>query len=374
MVSFFNRVLDRVSLIENVSDDESTAKVIDDCFQHFKSKKHDAIDFTSFEVMIKELFVYNDGSESFLVPKAWLVEFFKLFDKKHDNLIDREEFDIMWIQWIQLLLKPKSALIIVDVQNDFISGTLAIHHCPAGHRGEEVVPVINRLTQSVPFDLVVYSYDWHPNDHISFYENYNKRKIIHEDGTPLSLEHLEQIRPLEVVTFEGPPRTEQKLWHKHCVQGSWGAQLHPDLIVRDYDSINVYKGTNPLIDSYSAFWDNGKLSETSLAQDLRSRGITDVFTCGIAYDYCVGSTAMHANEHGFKTTLIEDASRGVDGKTIADMKKRLINNLGAIVHSDRVLDMVRGIERRPEHGYHLYLSLKGEVRPIPVATLSSQNH
>ena len=370
MASFFDEVLPRIRLVERVQDDEETAKIVNECYDHFKSQKHDAIDFVSFEAMLKQLFVEGETGKSFHAPKSWSAEYFEKFDTKKDNLIDREEFTDMWLKWIQLILKPRSALIVVDVQNDFISGSLAIHHCPAGHRGEEVVPVINHLLESVPFDLVVYSFDWHPSDHISFYENYNKRKIIHEDGTALSHDELCQIRPLEVVTFEGPPLTEQKLWHKHCVQGTWGSQLHPDLVVRDYQSLNVYKGTNSVIDSYSAFWDNGKLSETSLSNDLASRGITDVFACGIAYDYCVGSTALHANEYGFKTTLIEDASRGVDGKTITDMKKRLINDHAAVVHSERILAMVRGEERRPEHGYHLSHFLT-ERNASPAA---SQNH
>lgn len=361
MASFFSQVLPRVRLVERASDDNETCSVINECFQHFKSEKHQAIDFAHFESLLKQLFVKAETEEAFHTPKTWSVEYFKKFDTNGDSLIDEQEFEDMWIKWIQFILKPRSALIIVDVQNDFISGSLAVHNCPAGHRGEEVVPVINRLIERVPFDLIVYSLDWHPGDHISFYENYNKRKIIHEDGSALTHEELSQLRPLEVVTFEGPPLTKQKLWPKHCVENSWGSKLHPDLLVRQENAIQVHKGTNSLIDSYSAFWDNGKLSETSLNRDLMSRGITDVYACGIAYDYCVGSTAIHANEYGFRTTLIEDASRGVDGKTITDMKKRLINSNAAVVHSDRVLSMVRGEERRPELGYHLSHFLKEKI-------------
>lgn len=367
MFSFFNEVLPRIQLVEGPADDGETAAVINECFDHFKSPKHDAIDFVGFEVMLKQLFVEGETGKPFHAPKSWSVEYFEKFDTMQDNLIDRKEFTDMWLKWIQFILKPRSALIIVDVQNDFISGSLAIHHCPAGHRGEEVVPVINRLIESIPFELVVYSFDWHPSDHISFYENYNKRKIIHSDGTALNHDELGEIKPLEVVTFEGPPLTEQKLWNKHCVQDTWGSQLHPDLLVREYQSLNVYKGTNSVIDSYSAFWDNGKLSETSLNTDLTSRGITDVFVCGIAYDYCVGSTALHGNEYGFKTTLIEDASRGVDGKTITEMKKKLINDNAAVVHSDRILAMVRGEERRPEHGYHLCHFMRESSDSLPAS-------
>ena len=357
MASFFSGILSRIRLVERTSDDPETAQVVSDCFERFKSARQEAIDFANFEELLRQLFVRQSG-EPFHAPKQWSVEYFELFDVDQNNLIDRKEFTDMWLKWIQVILKPRSALVVVDVQNDFISGTLAIHNCPAGHRGEEVVPVINRLIQTVPFDLVVYSYDWHPNDHISFYENYNKRRLIHEDGSPLTHEELSDIKPLEEVLFEGPPKTKQKLWHKHCVQGSWGAELHPELLVRQERSINVYKGTNPLIDSYSAFWDNGKLSETSLNSDLLAWGITDVYTCGIAYDFCVGSTTLHANEYGYRTTLIEDATRGILASTIADMKKRLIDVQAAIVHSDSTLAMVSGEERRPEHGNRLARVLK----------------
>lgn len=209
------------------------------------------------------------------------------------------------------------------------------------------------------FDLIVYSYDWHPLDHISFIENYRKRKIILRNGLPLDKDEgqIDDLQLFEEVTFAGPPQTDQKMWPKHCVQDSWGAKLHPDLkITGNY--INIFKGTNPNIDSYSAFWDNNKLSETGLGKELKDRGITDVFICGIAYDVCVGATAEHANEYGFRTTLVNDATRGVDTKAISQTKNRLINKSAVVVDSDRVKSMVIGLERRPEHAYHLATFIK----------------
>lgn len=217
------------------------------------------------------------------------------------------------------------------------------------------------MLAEVPFDLVVYSYDWHPLDHISFIENYRKRKIIARNGIPTEDdEQPTDIQVFEEVTFEGPPQTDQKLWPKHCVQGSWGAKLHPDVTLVSDESkfINVYKGVKSNIDSYSAFWDNNKLSETGLGAALKDRGITDVFICGIAYDVCVGATAEHAVEYGFRTTLINDASRGVDLKAIAKTKNNLINKSAVIIDSDRIRDMARGWERRPEHAYHLAQFIK----------------
>lgn len=369
--SFFDSILLEIQ----EKDDRDTSKMIDKAFDHFRTSgakktrrasplrgnRHtngelevEGLDFNEFCELLKDLFRDQEAKEPFYIARQWAIDLFKKFDKNQDNILDKKEFTWMWVKWIQVILKPKSALIIVDVQNDFISGSLSVSNCPAGHRGEEVVPVINKLLQEVPFDLVVYSYDWHPNDHISFFENFRKRKIIGRGGLPISEDNkIEDIAMFDEVTFQGPPRTDQKLWPRHCVQQSWGAQLHPDLIVVEKKSINVFKGTNPLIDSYSAFWDNNKLSETGLGKELKDRGITDTFVCGLAYDFCVGSTAEHANEYGFRTTLIDDATRGVDTAGISDMKNKLINKSAVIIDSSRVRSMVLGEERRPDHGYHL---------------------
>lgn len=373
--NFFDQIL--VEIQER--DDRDTSKLIDKAFDYYRTpgvKKTrrtsplksqtqngevevDGIDFNEFSTLLDDLFQDQETKKPFHIPRGWITDLFKKFDKNSDNILDKKEFTWLWVKWIQVILKPKSALIIVDVQNDFITGSLSVSNCPAGHRGEEVVPVINKILDEVSFDLVVYSYDWHPVDHVSFYENVGKRKVIAKGGLPVNDDdnRLEDVQVFDEVTFEGPPRTDQKLWPKHCVQRTWGAELHPDLRVHK-DSINVFKGTNPIVDSYSAFWDNNKLSETGLGKELKDRGITDVFVCGLAYDVCVGSTAEHANEYGFRTTLIDDASRGVDNKGISEMKNKLIDKLTVVVDSSRVRAMVQGQERRPEHGYHLSTFLK----------------
>ena len=91
----------------------------------------------------------------------------------------------------------------------------------------------------------------------------------------------------QTVTFEGPPKMDQVLWPRHCVQESWGAELHKDLKIHPKKHI-IYKGVNPNVDSYSAFFDNAKLGKTCLADLLKEEGVTDVFVCGIATDVCVG--------------------------------------------------------------------------------------
>lgn len=347
---------DCVNLFDALAKQAESIDCVNKIFTQYSDEQTKSINFEKFTQMAKDLFYDHKSNESFHIPSQWLVDIFKKFDHDTDDMINEEEFHFMYTEWIRALIYPKTALIIVDVQNDFISGSLALFRCPAGHRGEEVVPVINSMIDNIAFDLIVYSYDWHPSDHISFHENYHKRKIIerngqmiHNDGDDVS---LDDIQPLETVTFQGPPVTVQRLWPKHCVQNTWGAQLHADLLIHQKNSINIYKGINPEIDSYSAFWDNGKLSQTSLADELISRNITDVFTCGIAYDFCVAATTDHANEYGFKTTLVNDATRGVDALSIAERKNYLINRSIVITDSDNVSLMSRGLLRRPEHGHH----------------------
>ena len=174
-------------------------------------------------------------------------------------------------------------LIIVDVQNDFCpGGALAVRE------GDQVVPVINRIQPR--FDLVVATQDWHPANHGSFAANHPGRK------------------PGEVIELAG---LSQILWPVHCVQGTTGAELHPAL-ERSRIAHVVHKGTDPAIDSYSGFFDNGRRAATDLERFLRDQHVDDVYVCGLATDYCVKATALDARSLGFKTHLIEDAARGVD--------------------------------------------------------------
>ena len=175
------------------------------------------------------------------------------------------------------------ALIIVDVQNDF---------CPGGAlpvpEGDQVVAAINRIQPR--FDLVVATQDWHPADHGSFAANHPGRS------------------PGDEITLAGLP---QILWPVHCVQGTPGAELHPGLD-RSRIAQVFYKGTDPSIDSYSGFFDNGRRSATGLAEYLKSQGAEEVYVSGLATDYCVKATALDAVGLGFKTYLVADACRGVE--------------------------------------------------------------
>lgn len=177
----------------------------------------------------------------------------------------------------------KQALILVDLQNDFCSfGTLEVKD------GDAVVPIANRLMPL--FDIVVATQDWHPANHGSFAANHPWRK------------------PGQLIELHGLP---QILWPIHCVQDSFGAQFVKALDQKQITKVFT-KGTDPTIDSYSGFYDNGQLKSTGMGEWLKEEGVTDVYVLGLATDYCVKFTALDAVELGFKTYLLEDATRGVD--------------------------------------------------------------
>ena len=174
-------------------------------------------------------------------------------------------------------------LILVDLQNDFLpGGPLAVPD------GDAVIPVVNQL--QTLFSLVVATQDWHPADHGSFAANHPGKGL-----------------------FEGIELNElpQTLWPVHCVQGTLGADFAADLN-QDRITTIFQKGTDPSIDSYSGFFDNGHRRGTGLGEWLKDKGVTEVYVCGLATDYCVKFTALDAVELGFKTYFIEDASRGVN--------------------------------------------------------------
>ena len=200
------------------------------------------------------------------------------------------------------------ALIIVDIQNDFTSGgTLEV---PGG---EMVVPVINQLAQR--FDLVVATQDWHPTGHKSFASNHPGRKAF------------------ETIILDG---LNQVLWPDHCVQGSRGAEFHPELKMDAVEAI-FRKGMDVRIDSYSGFYDNGHKKTTGLSGYLKSRQISSVYVCGLAGDYCVFFTARDAIREGFNTFLIEDATRSINTADFEKAKKEITESGGKIITYSDVL-------------------------------------
>ncbi len=202
--------------------------------------------------------------------------------------------------------EKNQALLVIDVQNDFCpGGSLAVRD------GDQVVPVINHFTSK--FSRVVATQDWHPDDHVSFAKNHPGKNVY------------------DRVEVNG---LSQVLWPVHCVQGTIGADFHPALRTEDFNLI-LHKGTNPLVDSYSAFMDNDKKLMTGLEGYLRSLGVSEVFICGLATDYCVFFSAMDAVGLGFSTHVIIDACRGVDvpANNIANRIKMMKENGVVLLHS-----------------------------------------
>lgn len=324
---------------------------MDACFTAFDKDGDDRLSLAEFTLICRALF-RNDKGHIYVVPSDRLEEMFAVFDKNEDGYIDRDEFQFCWNQWIKTIVRPISAFLIVDVQNDFISGSLNISNCSAQQNGLEVIDPINKLLDTVEFDSVFYSLDWHPSDHVSFIDNIKQRPIH-----PTSPLNSDNAQVYDTVIFAGPPPMKQRLWPRHCVQDSWGSELHKDLKIVD-QGIKVYKGTNPEVDSYSVFWDNKKLSDTTLCGQLRMKGASDIYVCGLAYDVCVGATAIDALSAGYRTVLIDDCCRGVDLNDIESTKQTVISNNGVIVHSREIKAMVEGRDRRPELGYKLAMELK----------------
>lgn len=175
------------------------------------------------------------------------------------------------------------ALIVIDVQNDFCpGGALAV----AG--GDEIIPAINALMAE--FQVVVLTQDWHPADHLSFADN-------HPGAAPFSLTEM--------------PYGPQVLWPAHCIQGTEGAGFHAGLH-SDPAQMVIRKGFRPGIDSYSAFFENDRVTPTGLDGYLKSRGVTDVTLVGLATDYCVAYTALDAVRLGFAATVLNEACRAID--------------------------------------------------------------
>ncbi|XP_034836122.1 nicotinamidase [Maniola hyperantus] len=327
---------------------------MDACYETFDKDGDGQLNLDEFRLICRALF-RNDKGHIYPLSEDRARHIFQVFDKNDDGFIDKDEFTFCWHHWIKVIVRPVSAFLIVDVQNDFISGTLNISKCNAQQDGSEVVEPINRLLESVPFDSVFYSLDWHPPDHVSFIDNVHMREL--HPSSPVS---ADKAQAYDTVVFAGPPPMKQRLWPRHCVQDTWGAELHKDLKIVD-NAVKVYKGTNPEVDSYSVFWDNKKLTDTSLSTQLRSRGATDIYICGLAYDVCVGATIADALAIGYRAILIDDASRGVDLADIERTKQTIVNNNGVIVESHQILAMVEGRDRRPELGYKLAMELKSAM-------------
>jgi nicotinamidase/pyrazinamidase len=200
-----------------------------------------------------------------------------------------------------------NALVIVDVQKDFMpGGPLAVP------QGDTITAPINRIGKY--FDLVVATQDWHPKTHKSFATNHLNKK------------------PFDRIILNG---LEQILWPDHCVQGSPGADFHP-LLETDIIAAIFRKGMNPDIDSYSGFYDNGHKISSGLAGYLKEKKVKELYFCGLASDICVYYTIKDSLSEGFKTTFIEDASRPLSVDTFYNIKKELSDSGIQIINNTEI--------------------------------------
>lgn len=183
----------------------------------------------------------------------------------------------------QIIPGDSDVLLVTDIQNDFCpGGALAVP------RGDEIVPIVNRLARC--FAHVILVQDWHPKGHISFASSHSGK------------------RPFESIELDYGPQT---LWPDHCVQGTAGAAFHAGLEV-PHAELLIRKGFHKNIDSYSAFYENDRTTPTGLGGYLRERGLRRVFLVGLATDYCIRFSAVDARREGFEAVVIETACRAID--------------------------------------------------------------
>ena len=207
-------------------------------------------------------------------------------------------------------IDANDVLIVIDVQNDFCpGGALAVP------RGGEVVAPILRVAPR--FAHIVLTQDWHPANHISFATSHPDKK------------------PYQTIELACGAQT---LWPPHCIEGTAGAEFHPALKLPQAELI-LRKGFRPEVDSYSAFFENDRATATGLAGYLRERNLRRVFFAGLAYDYCVGYSALDALRLGFSALIMRDACRAIDlDGTVAAMESQFAKAGVAVIETAQVLD------------------------------------
>ena len=194
------------------------------------------------------------------------------------------------------------ALVIIDVQNDFlINGALEVPE------GNDVIEHINHIIEN--YVLVVATKDWHPLNHVSFASNHPGKKI----GDVIKVNNIDQI-----------------LWPNHCVQESKGADFPATLNIKAINKI-IYKGINSQIDSYSGFYDNGKIRSTGLSDYLKTNNVTSIDFVGLATEYCVKFSVLDSIKEGFKTRVILKGIKGIDfeesSKALNEMESKGVDLL-----------------------------------------------
>lgn len=282
---------------------------------------------SSFVIIVISLFLDHSlckNITSVTDPLQRVMARFNLYQDEVEHLLKQLEDGGQSIHWLKSIFSPRRTLLVIDMQNDFISGSLPVTGA------EDIIDMVEDLTKMDIWYQVLYSQDWHPADHISFYSNLGLRQL---DPTWLSLNHthVEDIKMFDEVKFKRYPPYKQVLWPDHCIQGSEGANFHPSL-TRPKKSQVIQKGTNPLIDAYSAFFDNTDIKgsgDTGLRRLVRDS--TEIVVVGLAQDYCVAWTALDSLEVlGLPTTILADHTRPVDPRK-GEVMMEAVREAGGIV-------------------------------------------
>ncbi|CAN8101221.1 unnamed protein product [Discula destructiva] len=211
------------------------------------------------------------------------------------------------------------ALIIVDLQEDFCppNGSLAVSE------GRDIATPVNELLSLPSFAIRIATQDWHPQDHISFASNHPGTKPFVDCTTVVNPQNSEE-------------KYDSRVWPDHCIQNTKGAELIPELDVSKVDAV-VKKGQDSRVEMYSAFYDpfkSPRVSDSGLVQMLKDKGVTHVYVVGLAYDYCVKSTAVDAASEGFTTFVVEEGTRMVDAAGWAECTNGLERDGVKVVKMD----------------------------------------
>lgn len=265
----------------------------------------------------------NSSSPSVSDPLQRVMLEYHLYQEEVEPIMKQLDDKGQTIHWLKSIFSPRRTLLVIDMQNDFIDGSLPVTGA------KEIIDRVESLTKLDIWYQVLYTQDWHPPGHISFYSNLGLRQL---DPTWLSVTdtRVENIKMFDEVTFKRYPPYSQILWPDHCIQGSDGAKFHSNITTPKRSQI-IQKGTNPEIDAYSAFFDNTDIKgsgDTGMQRLVKDS--TEVVVVGLAQDYCVAWTALDSLDLGLPTTILTDHTRAVD-VTQGEKMMEKVKEAGGIV-------------------------------------------
>ncbi|CCD70256.1 nicotinamidase [Caenorhabditis elegans] len=264
--------------------------------------------------------------ESERIMESWLGN--RQLDLRTSVLFDQEV--------LSRLRSLRVALLVVDFQNDFVDGSLKIGDGDAGQEPSSAITPLNELLQLSSWDLVVYTKDWHPHNHISFLSQaHNSDRVMDEKDENKTLGFFDSVQ------FLKPIKTEQVLYPDHCIQKSWGSDIHPEIYIAD-NAEYIMKGVDPYLDSYSAFNDNNGRSKTELEDLLRRENIDAVVIAGLAYDICVRFTCLDAVKQNFLAAVIPECSAGLTKKGIEESEMAFKKQGVAMISKDEARGITEG--------------------------------